>query len=160
VGAVILDRPAIERLLPQRPPLLLVDRVTATSEGQEPSLVAALDLTGGEPVFAGHFPDRPIWPGSYTIEGLAQACALLGGLWARTGAAPPPGTGVTAPGGPAMVAAVKVKLLRPVMPPATLVYRVAHTHVVGELHRFAVEASVGSATVAQGTLDVVWKEAG
>jgi hypothetical protein len=58
-----------------------------------------------------------------------------------------------------MVAAVKVKLLRPVVPPARLVYRVAHTHAVGDLHRFTVEASVGNASVAQGTLDVLWKEA-
>jgi 3-hydroxyacyl-[acyl-carrier-protein] dehydratase len=152
---VILDRAAIERLLPQRPPLLLVDRVTATGDGGEPSLVAALDVTGDETVFAGHFPGRPVWPGSYTIEGLAQACALLGGLRAAAYAASPAAGPV--PGPPAMVAAVKVKLLRPVVPPATLVYRVAHTHAVGDLHRFAVEASVGNAPVAHGTLDVVWK---
>jgi 3-hydroxyacyl-[acyl-carrier-protein] dehydratase len=153
---MILDRVAIEQLLPQRPPLLLVDRVTSTASGAAPSLVAALDLTGDEAVFRGHFPNRPIWPGSYTIEGLAQACALLGGLAARAGAEP---SGAAAPVSEhaAMVAAVKVKLLRPVVPPATLVYRVAHTHAVGDVHRFAVEASVDGAAVAQGTLDVVWR---
>ena len=157
---MILDRPAIEQLLPQRPPLLLVDRVTATAEGAEPSLVAALDLTGDEPVLSGHFPHRPIWPGSYTIEGLAQACAILGGLWSRAGALSLAGSGLSPPPPepPAMVAAVKVKLLRPVVPPATLVYRVAHTHVVGDIHRFAVEASVDGASVAEGTLDVVWRD--
>lgn len=154
---MILDRSAIERLLPQRPPLLLVDRVTATGDGAEPSLVAALDVTGDETVFAGHFPGRPVWPGSYTIEGLAQACALWGSVRAAAQAASPAEGPTSRP--PAMVAAVKVKLLRPVVPPATLVYRVAHTHVVGDLHRFVVEASVGNTSVAQGTLDVVWKEA-
>jgi 3-hydroxyacyl-[acyl-carrier-protein] dehydratase len=154
---VILDRPAIEQLLPQRPPLLLVDRVTSTAEGTEPSLVAALDLTGQEAVFGGHFPHRPIWPGSYTIEGLAQACALLAGLWARAGVLSL-AEGPDRMPRPAMVAAVKVKLLRPVVPPATLVYRVAHTHAVGDLHRFAVEATVDNAAVAQGTLDVVWRD--
>jgi len=153
---VILDRSAIEHLLPQRPPLLLVDRVISTEAGAAPSPVAALDLTGDEAVFRGHFPDRPIWPGSYTIEGLAQACALLGGLSARAGAAPP-AAGAPVTDAAAMVAAVKVKLLRPVVPPATLVYRVAHTHAVGDVHRFAVEASVGGAAVAEGTLDVVWR---
>jgi 3-hydroxyacyl-[acyl-carrier-protein] dehydratase len=153
---VNLDRAAIERLLPQRPPLLLVDRVTATAGGAEPSLVAALDLTGDELVFRGHFPGRPVWPGSYTIEGLAQACALLGGLQAPTRTPSEAQLSVSRP--LAMVAAVKVKLLRPVVPPATLVYRVAHTHVVGDLHRFAVEAAVGGAAVAQGTLDVVWRD--
>jgi 3-hydroxyacyl-[acyl-carrier-protein] dehydratase len=149
---MILDRPAIERLLPQRPPLLLVDRVIAAGDGAEPSLTAALDVRGDEPVLAGHFPGRPLWPGSYTIEGLAQTCALFGGLRARV---PDAGAGAVAPlPAPALVAAVKVKLLRPVSPPATLVYRVAHTHTVGDLHRFAVEASVDGALVAQGTLDV------
>lgn len=156
---MMLDRAALQAFLPQRPPLLLVDRVTATVWGAEPSLVAALDITGDEAVLAGHFPGRPLWPGSYTIEGLAQACALLGGLWARQESSP-----LAGPNGPAaeqlaMVAAVRVKLLRPVVPPATLSYRVAHTHVVGDVHRFSVEASVGTAAVAQGTLDVVWKAA-
>jgi 3-hydroxyacyl-[acyl-carrier-protein] dehydratase len=144
---VILDRAGVERLLPQRPPLLLVDRVLASTEGAEPRLVAALELHGDEAVLQGHFPGRPVWPGSYTIEGLAQSCALLGRLLAKgEGDAPIP---------LAFVAAVKVKLLRPVVPPALLTYRVAHTHVVGDIHRFAVEASVDSALVAQGTLDVL-----
>lgn len=147
---MILDRSGVERLLPQRPPLLLVDRVLAISEGAEPRLVAALDLHGDEPVLQGHFPGRPLWPGSYTIEGLAQSCALLGRLLA-SGAGDQPTTAVPL----AFVAAVKVKLLRPVAPPASLTYRVAHTHVVGEIHRFAVEASVDGALVAQGTLDVL-----
>lgn len=151
---MMLDRAAIEALLPQRPPLLLVERVTAAVWGAEPSLVAALDITGDEAVLSGHFPGRPLWPGSYTIEGLAQACALLGGLWARREVT---SLNAAATDQLALVAAVRVKLLRPVVPPATLSYRVAHTHVVGELHRFSVEASVGSAAVAQGTLDVVWK---
>jgi 3-hydroxyacyl-[acyl-carrier-protein] dehydratase len=152
---MILDRAEIERLLPQRPPLLLVDRVLTATDGPEPRLVAALDLRGDEPILAGHFPGRPIWPGSYTIEGLAQTCALLGG-WKALGT----GRANVTEAPPALVAAVKVKLLRPVVPPATLTYRVAHTHQIGDLRRFAVEADVGGALVAQGTLDVVWREAG
>jgi 3-hydroxymyristoyl/3-hydroxydecanoyl-(acyl carrier protein) dehydratase len=112
-------------------------------------------------VFRGHFPGRPIWPGSYTIEGLAQACALVGGLagglTARDSAATPAAAVDSLSDGAAMVAAVKVKLLRPVVPPATLIYRVEHTHAVGDVHRFAVEASVDGVAVAQGTLDVVWR---
>jgi 3-hydroxyacyl-[acyl-carrier-protein] dehydratase len=152
---VILDRYGVERLLPQRPPLLLVDRVLAASEGAEPRLVAALELHGDEAVFQGHFPGRPVWPGSYTIEGLAQSCALLGRLLAK-GEGDEPLAAVPL----ALVAAVKVKLLRPVVPPALLTYRVAHTHVVGDIHRFAVEASVDGVLVAQGTLDVLrWQAA-
>lgn len=149
-----LGRVEIERLLPQRSPILLVDRVIAVGEGPPPILTAAFEVRGDEPILAGHFPGRPLWPGSYTIEGLAQACALFGGLKALSAA-----TESVPVSGMAMVAAVKVKLLHPVIPPATLTYRVAHTHVVGEMHRFAVEASVGRTLVAQGTLDVVWRAA-
>lgn len=149
-----LGRVEIERLLPQRSPILLVDRVIAVGEGPPPTLRAAFEVRGDEPILAGHFPGRPLWPGSYTIEGLAQACALFGGIEALAATAESvPVSGI------AMVAAVKIKLLHPVIPPATLTYRVAHTHVVGEMHRFGVEASVGGTLVAQGTLDVVWKAA-
>jgi len=148
-----LDRAGVERLLPQRPPLLLVDRVLSASLGDGRRLVAALEIRGDEPVLSGHFPGRPVWPGSYTIEGLAQSCALLGRLLAPAGERTPPAEAL------ALVAAVKVKLVRPVVPPVLLTYHVAHTHAVDPIHRFAVEASVDGALVAQGTLDVIVREA-
>ena len=69
----------IEQLLPHRPPLLLLDAVTQFA-ADPPSLTATKHIAATEAVFAGHFPGRAIWPGAYTIEGLAQACALVGGL--------------------------------------------------------------------------------
>ncbi len=73
--AVLLDVEAIQRLLPHRPPFLLVDRVVAFEPGVR--LVAWKSVTMNEPFFAGHFPGKPVMPGVLILEALAQACALL-----------------------------------------------------------------------------------
>ncbi len=71
----VLDIEAIQRLLPHRPPFLLVDRVVAVEPGVK--LVAWKGVTMNEPFFAGHFPGKPVMPGVLVLEALAQACALL-----------------------------------------------------------------------------------
>jgi 3-hydroxyacyl-[acyl-carrier-protein] dehydratase len=158
-----LGAEAVRRLLPHRPPLLLVDGVTAFSP-EPPALRAMKHISGAEPVFAGHFPDHSIWPGAYTIEGLAQACALCGALHEVDVAAlersPDDATLAEFPssgarrGSASLLAAVNVKLTRPVLAGQRLDYWVVHTHAVDGLHRFEVEASVDSHTVASGTLTV------
>ncbi len=70
-----LDIEAVQRLLPHRPPFLLVDRVTAWTPGGK--LTAVKAVTMNEPHFAGHFPGHPVMPGVLILEALAQACALL-----------------------------------------------------------------------------------
>ena len=165
---------AVRRLLPHRPPLLLVDSVTGLSS-RPPALRASRHISSAEPVFAGHFPDVWIWPGAYTIEGLAQACALLGILaraeqalgpsfpaalaaldeWAPrkpTGAAE--AVAAAAAGQTGLLAAVEVKLLRPVFAGQRLDYLVVRTHEVGPMHRFDVEATVDGHRAARGTLTV------
>ncbi|HVE83366.1 MAG TPA: hypothetical protein VND93_10985 [Myxococcales bacterium] len=164
----------MRRLLPHRPPLLLVDAVTGYSA--EPAALRAVKLiSSAEPVFAGHFPDLWIWPGVYTIEGLAQACALLGALgraekvlgaglaaalaaldaWAPGAPGAPPPEALAGIGGKSgLLAAVDVKLLRPVFAGQRLEYLAARTHEVGPMQRFSVEASVEGHRVAQGELTV------
>jgi len=70
-----LDVEAIQRLLPHRPPFLLVDRVTSWTPGVK--LVALKSVTMNEPHFAGHFPGHPVMPGVLILEALAQAGGLL-----------------------------------------------------------------------------------
>lgn len=71
----VMDVEAIQKLLPHRPPFLLVDRVVKI----EPCvrLVAWKGVTMNEPFFTGHFPGKPVMPGVLILEALAQACALL-----------------------------------------------------------------------------------
>jgi len=73
--ATVLDIEAIQKLLPHRPPFLLVDRVVALAPGQR--LVAWKSVTMNEPFFVGHFPGQPVMPGVLILEALAQAGALL-----------------------------------------------------------------------------------
>jgi 3-hydroxyacyl-[acyl-carrier-protein] dehydratase len=74
--APILDRSAIEAVLPHRAPFLFVDRVTALDLDRG-LIVAGYDLAQTKDVFAGHFPNRPIWPGVLQIEAIGQAGCLL-----------------------------------------------------------------------------------
>ena len=63
-------------LLPHRYPFLLVDRVISCDCEKE--IHALKNVSFNEPMFNGHFPGNPIFPGVVLLEGLAQAAGLLG----------------------------------------------------------------------------------
>ncbi|AVJ55690.1 3-hydroxyacyl-[acyl-carrier-protein] dehydratase FabZ [Idiomarina sp. OT37-5b] len=63
-------------LLPHRYPFLLIDRVIECD--CERSIHAIKNVSFNEPMFNGHFPGKPIFPGVLLLEGLAQAAGLLG----------------------------------------------------------------------------------
>lgn len=71
----LLDIEGIQKLIPHRPPFLLVDRVVSFESGRK--LVAWKGVTMNEPFFQGHFPGKPVMPGVLILEALAQAAALL-----------------------------------------------------------------------------------
>jgi 3-hydroxyacyl-[acyl-carrier-protein] dehydratase len=70
-----LDIQEIQRILPHRFPLLLVDRITHITRTKR--IVAIKNVTINEPFFAGHFPDHPIMPGVLVVEAMAQAGGVL-----------------------------------------------------------------------------------
>ncbi len=65
----------IQRIIPHRFPLLLVDRVLEIEPGKR--IVAVKHVTINEWFFQGHFPDYPIMPGVLIVEAMAQAGAIL-----------------------------------------------------------------------------------
>jgi len=72
---MIMDVMEIQQILPHRYPFLLVDRVTELTKGE--SVVSYKNVSISEPVFQGHFPDHPIYPGVMILEGMAQAGGIL-----------------------------------------------------------------------------------
>ncbi len=65
----------IWKILPHRYPFLLVDRVIEIV-GFE-SIKGYKNITINEPVFQGHFPARPVFPGVLILEAMAQLGAIL-----------------------------------------------------------------------------------
>ncbi|MEN9442946.1 MAG: hypothetical protein RLZ33_3023 [Bacteroidota bacterium] len=65
----------IERMLPHRFPFLMVDKIM---EIQEESIIGVKNITMNEPIFTGHFPGNPVFPGVLQIEAMAQ----VGGIFA------------------------------------------------------------------------------
>lgn len=65
----------IERMLPHRYPFLLVDKVM---EITEEGIIGVKNVTMNEPMFQGHFPGNPVFPGVLQIEATAQ----VGGIFA------------------------------------------------------------------------------
>jgi 3-hydroxyacyl-[acyl-carrier-protein] dehydratase len=61
--------------LPQRYPILMVDRVKECEPGKR--IVALKNVSANEPYFQGHFPGRPIMPGVLILEAMAQAAGLV-----------------------------------------------------------------------------------
>ncbi len=65
----------IQKILPHRFPFLLLDRVTDLTKGEY--IEGYKNISISEPIFQGHFPDHPIYPGVMIIEGMAQAGGVL-----------------------------------------------------------------------------------
>lgn len=71
----MMDVVQIQKILPHRYPFLLVDRVVSCMKGE--AIEAYKNVSISEPVFEGHFPGHPIYPGVMIIEGMAQAGGIL-----------------------------------------------------------------------------------
>ena len=69
-----MDINEIMKILPHRPPFLLIDRVEEIVDGEK--IVAIKNVTMNEPYFVGHFPQEPVMPGVLIVEAMAQAGAV------------------------------------------------------------------------------------
>jgi len=65
----------IEKMLPHRYPFLLVDKILSLHDD---CIIGVKNITANEPMFTGHFPGNPVFPGVLQIEAMAQ----VGGIFA------------------------------------------------------------------------------
>jgi UDP-3-O-[3-hydroxymyristoyl] N-acetylglucosamine deacetylase/3-hydroxyacyl-[acyl-carrier-protein] dehydratase len=70
----IFDINDIKKMLPHRPPFLLVDKITQMDEWV---ICGIKNVTMNEAFFVGHFPSEPIMPGVLQIESMAQVGGIL-----------------------------------------------------------------------------------
>jgi 3-hydroxyacyl-[acyl-carrier-protein] dehydratase len=70
-----LDVNEIQKILPHRPPFLLVDRIVELEPRKR--IVGIKNVTMNEPYFVGHFPSFPVMPGVLIIEAMAQTGGVL-----------------------------------------------------------------------------------
>ena len=139
----MINRSEIEKIIPHRPPFLFIDSV----EELEPGLrcVAWMSVKANDPIFAGHFPTRPILPGVLIIEAVGQTAAVMMASAASTGAI-----------GDALLAAVnRFKFLKPVTPGQNVRIETAKLTQVGPMIYISGTASVDGTIVANGELSVV-----
>ena len=72
---MVLDINDIQKILPHRPPMLLVDRIIELEPFK--SATGIKNVTMNEPFFVGHFPEEPVMPGVLIVEAMAQCCGML-----------------------------------------------------------------------------------
>ena len=136
---VNLGADEIEKIIPHRYPMLLVDRMVEIEEGA--SGVGIKNVTANEWFFEGHFPGNRVMPGVLIVEALAQVAAitLLKNV-DHAGKIPMFG-GIE-----------KMRFRRPVTPGDQLRLSFTLERTRGPVGRGAVEASVDGTVVADGTI--------
>ena len=143
---VNLGADAIERIIPHRYPMLLVDRMVEIEDGVRGTGVK--NVTANEWFFEGHFPGNRVMPGVLIVEALAQVAAvtLLRDV-DQAGKIPMFG-GIE-----------KMRFRRPVRPGDQLRLSFTLERMRGPLGRGAVEASVDGKVVAEGVISFALVEA-
>src|SRR3990172_5939423 len=70
-----LDFEEIKKLIPQRFPFIMIDRILEVDPGKH--AIAVKNISGNDMVFLGHFPEKAIMPGALILEAMAQTAIIL-----------------------------------------------------------------------------------
>ena len=133
-----MDIQGILKRLPQRYPLLMVDRVKEIEPGKR--IVAVKNVSANEPHFQGHFPGRPIMPGVLILEAMAQAAGVLAFEKGQENSVY------------YYVGIDNARFKKPVVPGDQLEVEVIFERALRGIGKFACVARVDGATVAEATI--------
>ena len=131
------DIALIMQTLPHRYPFLLIDRVI--NIGADFSGIGIKNVTANEPQFAGHFPDRPVYPGVMMIEGMAQTAGVIGILAIKE----------NRPKAVYFLTIDKCKFRKPVIPGDTIEYHMKYINRKRAMWWYYGEARVNGVVAAQ-----------
>jgi 3-hydroxyacyl-[acyl-carrier-protein] dehydratase len=130
----------IARLLPHRYPFFLLDKVVSVVPGVRAEAIK--NITSSDPVLAGHFPGRMLYPGVLLVECVAQLAAVIYGSAAASQATGELVADVADRVG--YLAEIKqAKFLRTVLPGDQVVVRAQTGPRMGSLMSVTGQASVG-----------------
>ncbi|MHC5022421.1 MAG: UDP-3-O-acyl-N-acetylglucosamine deacetylase [Planctomycetota bacterium] len=141
-----LDVRSIQRIMPHRYPMLLVDRVVEIDGDRR--AVGVKNVTINEPFFQGHYPGTPIMPGVLIVEAMAQ----LGGLLMSQKLEH---TGKIA----VLLSLDRVKLRRPVTPGDQLVLEAESVRAKARTGIVKCRAYVGAALAAEAKITFMMVDA-
>lgn len=142
---MVLEIEEIMKILPHRPPMLLVDRILEIDPFK--SATGLKNVTMNEPFFVGHFPGCPIMPGVLVLEAMAQVggvamlypeehrgkIALFGGM-------------------------DNIKFKKPIVPGDTLITKAEIVKVRGEFGVLHADGYVNDSMVAQADFKFALKK--
>ena len=138
-----MERNEIEGIIPHRRPFLWIDRVEELEPGIQ--CVAWKYVDPENAAFSGHFPAKPILPGVFLIEAMAQTAGVMMGS----------AMGRASEGVPLLAAVNRFKFLKPVLPGPELRIETRKLTDAGAMAYIEGTVSVGGETVARGELSVV-----
>ncbi|NWF76599.1 MAG: 3-hydroxyacyl-ACP dehydratase FabZ [Nitrospirae bacterium] len=143
-----LDFEEIKKLIPQRFPFIMIDKILDVNPGKE--ALAVKNVSGNDIFFLGHFPEVAIMPGVAIIEAMAQTAIIL--FAAGTKIEPNEEKSIY------FLGSVKARFHHPVVPGDQLKIKVMNIKSLSTGAYVTAEAFVGEKKVAEAELIFSKKE--